>query len=135
MRACVRACVRARARACVHACVRACVCVCVCMSCSPALIVVTSIIKPYGIQLFLIILSTLQTLNNLLQFSRQENQQIQNDFQNLKQLYNESQRDNQLLRTTLSKQEVRKKIGINEKQGKEHLIGQLEEANSKVNEI
>lgn len=74
----------------------------------------------------------IKTLNNLLQYSRQENQQIQNDFQNLKQLYNESQRDNQLLRTTLSKTEARKKKGINEKQGKEHLIAQLEEANSKV---
>ena len=53
-------------------------------------------------------------------------------LQSLKQLYNESQRDNQLLRNTLSKHEERKKNCTVDKHGKDLLILQLEEANGKV---
>lgn len=74
----------------------------------------------------------LQSLSNLLQFSRDENLRLQHDLDNLRQLYGESQRDNQLLRAALSKHEAQKRVGLHDKHDKEKLIFQLEEALSKV---
>ena len=58
-------------------------------------------------------------LRNLLQYSRDENLRFQHDLDNIRQLYLEAQRDNQLLRASLSKYEAQKKIGSHERQDKE----------------
>ena len=67
-----------------------------------------------------------------MQFSRDENQHLRNDLTNLRHLYGETQKDNQLLRKSLGKYEERTKTIILNQEGKEKLIVQLEEANNKV---
>jgi len=74
----------------------------------------------------------IKTLSNLLQFSRDENLHLQNDLSNIRHLYSETQKDNQLLRNTLSTHESQKKAGLVNQQGKEKLIVQLEESNAKI---
>lgn len=73
-----------------------------------------------------------QTLNRLLQYSHDENECLRNDLKNIQEFYQETQKDNQLLRETLTKYEVHKKDNVEEKQGKEKLISQLEDAHKKV---
>ena len=67
-----------------------------------------------------------------MQFSRDENQHLRNDLANLRHLYGEMQKDNQLLQKSLGKYEERTKTIILNEEGKEKLIVQLEEANNKV---
>ena len=67
-----------------------------------------------------------------MQFSRDENKHLRNDLTNLRHLYGETQKDNQLLRKSLGKYEERTKTIILNQEGKEKLIVQLEEANNKV---
>ena len=76
----------------------------------------------------------LQTLTNLLKYSKDENGRLKTDLENIRQLYNDSQKDNILLRNSLSRQEERATMinGNNQINDKEKLITQLEESFAKV---
>ena len=56
-------------------------------------------------------------------------------MENIRQLYNDSQKDNILLRNSLSRQEETKKVNENGVNDKEKLIIQLEESLAKVSPI
>lgn len=74
----------------------------------------------------------INTLTNLLQYSRDENSRLKTDLENIRQLYSDAQKDNILLRNSLTRQENSKKAEENGIQDKEKLIIQLEEALTKI---
>ena len=74
-------------------------------------------------------------MTNLLQYSKDENGRLKTDLENIRQLYNDSQKDNILLRNSLSRQEETKKVNENGVNDKEKLIIQLEESLAKVSPI
>jgi len=67
-----------------------------------------------------------------LQYSRDENGRLKTDLESIRQLYNDSQKDNILLRNSLTRQEELRRVGENGAQDKEKLVIQLEESISKV---
>ena len=76
-----------------------------------------------------------QTLTQLIQHIRKENQALGNDLSSVKQLYAEAQQDNQLLKETLHQHESRKKESTSEMNGKIRLVEQLEETQNKVGDL
>eukprot|EP00111_Clytia_hemisphaerica_P020388 TCONS_00060061-protein len=75
------------------------------------------------------------TLTNLLQYSKDENGRLKTDLENIRQLYNDSQKDNILLRNSLTRQEETKKVNENGVNDKEKLIIQLEESLAKLHDL
>ena len=73
-------------------------------------------------------------MTNLLKYSKDENGRLKTDLENIRQLYNDSQKDNILLRNSLSRQEERTNTanGNNAVNDKEKLITQLEDSFAKV---
>jgi len=75
------------------------------------------------------------TLTNLLQYSKDENGRLKTDLENIRQLYNDTQKDNILLRNSLTRQEETKKVNENGVNDKEKLIIQLEESLAKLHDL